>query len=156
MKFLGEFKLYKDCNQSRSWKIFLRLVEWLGLGHASYSLFQWQAVKMTFFAESRNIKQIRVIWTLHDNAAYVNENTIQLHLILFPHTFLGILPLLLGDSTEVFDAEMPGAGWGSWNWTFHEIAFWNTNFLLQISYTSAELEDQVYVNNKINISNGKI
>ena len=107
MKFLGEFKLYKDCNQSRSSKIFLRLVEWLGLGHASYSLFQCQAVKMTFFAESRNIKQIRVIWTLHDNAAYVNENTIQLHLILFPHTFLGILPLLLGDSTEVFDAEMP-------------------------------------------------
>ena len=48
--FLGEFKLQKNCNQSCS-SIFFSLVEMtFGLEHARYSLLEWQAVKLTFFA----------------------------------------------------------------------------------------------------------
>ena len=51
VKFLGKFKLQKDCNQSCSSKRVLGLVEMTcGLVHASYSLPEWQAVKLTFFA----------------------------------------------------------------------------------------------------------
>ena len=55
IKFLGEFKLQKKCNQSRSSK-----KNWgrvggldkvaLGVVHSRYSLPNWQAVKLTFFA----------------------------------------------------------------------------------------------------------
>ena len=49
--FLGKFKLQKDCNQSCKSKRVLGLVEMTcGLVHASYSLPEWQAVKLTFFA----------------------------------------------------------------------------------------------------------
>ena len=49
--FLGKFKLQKDCNQSWLSKRALGLVEMTcGLVHASYSLPEWQAVKLTFFA----------------------------------------------------------------------------------------------------------
>ena len=51
VKFLGKFKLQKDCNQSCSSKRVLGLVEMTcGLVHASYSLPEWQAVKLTLFA----------------------------------------------------------------------------------------------------------
>ena len=49
--FLGKFKLQKDGNQSCSSKRVLGLVKMTcGLVHASYSLPEWQAVKLTFFA----------------------------------------------------------------------------------------------------------
>ena len=48
--FLGKFKLQKDCNQSCKSKRVLGLVEMTcGLVHASYSLPEWQAVKLIFF-----------------------------------------------------------------------------------------------------------
>ena len=47
----GKFKLKKDCNQSCQSKRVLGLVEMtFGLVHASYSLPEWQAVKLTFLA----------------------------------------------------------------------------------------------------------
>ena len=47
----GKFKLQKDCNQSCQSKRVLGLVEMtFGLVHASYSLPEWQAVKLTFLA----------------------------------------------------------------------------------------------------------
>ena len=49
--FLGKFKLQKDCYQSCQSKRVLGLVEMTcGLVHAIYSLPEWQAVKLTFFA----------------------------------------------------------------------------------------------------------
>ena len=49
--FLGVLKLQKNCNQSRSSKLFSGLVQMtLWLVHASYSLLDRQAVKLTFFA----------------------------------------------------------------------------------------------------------
>ena len=49
--FFGKFKLQKDCNQSCSSKRVLGVAEMTcGLVHASYSLPEWQAVKLTFFA----------------------------------------------------------------------------------------------------------
>ena len=49
--FFGEFKLQKDCNQSCVSKRVLGLVEMTcGLVHACYSLPEWKAVKLTFFA----------------------------------------------------------------------------------------------------------
>ena len=51
VKFFGKFKLQTDCNQSCQSKRVLGLVEVTrGLVHASYSLPEWQAVKLTFFA----------------------------------------------------------------------------------------------------------
>ena len=47
----SKFKLQKDCNQFCQSKRVLGLVEMTcGLVHASYSLPEWQAVKLTFFA----------------------------------------------------------------------------------------------------------
>ena len=47
----GKFKSQKDCNQSCQPKRVLGLVEMtFGLVHANYSLPEWQAVKLTFFA----------------------------------------------------------------------------------------------------------
>ena len=49
--FWGKFKLQKDGNQSCQSKRVLGLVEMTcGLVHASYSLPEWQAVKLTYFA----------------------------------------------------------------------------------------------------------
>ena len=49
--FWGKFKLQKDCYQSYQSKRVLGLVEMIcGLVHAIYSLPEWQAVKLTFFA----------------------------------------------------------------------------------------------------------
>ena len=49
--FLGKFKVQKDCNQSCQSNRVLWLVEMTcRLVHASYSLPEWQAVKLTFFA----------------------------------------------------------------------------------------------------------
>ena len=51
VNFFGKFKLQKDGNQSCQSKRVLGLVEMTcGLVHASYSLPEWQAVKLTFFA----------------------------------------------------------------------------------------------------------
>ena len=48
--FLGKFKLQKDCNQYCWSKRVFELVKMTcGLVHASYSLPEWQAVKLTFF-----------------------------------------------------------------------------------------------------------
>ena len=54
--FLGKLKLQKDCNQFCWWKRVLGLVEitcWLV--HASYSLPEKQAVKLTFFAPCEHL-----------------------------------------------------------------------------------------------------
>ena len=49
--FLGKFQLRKDCYQSCQSKRVLGLVEMTcGLVNAIYSLPEWQAVKLTFFA----------------------------------------------------------------------------------------------------------
>ena len=51
VNFFGKFKLQTDCNQSCQSKRVLGLVEVTrGLVHASYSLPEWQSVKLTFFA----------------------------------------------------------------------------------------------------------
>ena len=48
--FLGEFKLQKKCNQSCSSNLFQASFMLFRLVHASYSLPEWQAVKLTSFA----------------------------------------------------------------------------------------------------------
>ena len=51
MKFFEEFRLQKNCEINVLMKTFLGLVEMTsGLVNASFSLPEWQAVKMTFFA----------------------------------------------------------------------------------------------------------
>ena len=51
VKFFEEFKLQKYCQINLLIKTFLGLVEMMfGLVHVSFSLREWQAVKMTFFA----------------------------------------------------------------------------------------------------------
>ena len=51
LKFVGEFKLQKNCEINSAHQNFLGLVEMaFGLASASLSLPEWQAVKMTFFA----------------------------------------------------------------------------------------------------------
>ena len=51
VKFFEEFKLQKNCEISLLIKMFLGLVEVMfGLVNVSFSLPEWQAVKMTFFA----------------------------------------------------------------------------------------------------------
>ena len=51
VKFFEEFKLQKYCEINLLIKTFLGLVEMMfGLVHVSFSLPEWQAVKMTFFA----------------------------------------------------------------------------------------------------------
>ena len=51
MKFFEEFKLQKNCEINLLIKTFLGLVEMMfGLVNVSFSLSEWQAVKMTFFA----------------------------------------------------------------------------------------------------------
>ena len=49
--FFGKFKLQRDYNQSCSSKRVVGVAEMTcGLVHASYSLPEWQAVKLTLFA----------------------------------------------------------------------------------------------------------
>ena len=51
MKVFEDFKLQKNCEINVLIKAFLGLVEMMfGLVYASFSLPEWQAVKMTFFA----------------------------------------------------------------------------------------------------------
>ena len=51
VKFLEEFKLQKNCEINLLIKTFLGLVEMIfGLVNVSFSLPEWQAAKMTFFA----------------------------------------------------------------------------------------------------------
>ena len=51
MKFFEEFKLQKNCEINLLIKTFLGLVEMMfGLVNVSFSLSEWQAVKVTFFA----------------------------------------------------------------------------------------------------------
>ena len=51
MNFFEEFKLQKNCEINLLIKTFLGLVEMMfGLVNVSFSLPEWQAVKMTFFA----------------------------------------------------------------------------------------------------------
>ena len=51
MKFFEEFKLQKNCEINLLIKTFLGLVEMMfGLVNVSFSLPEWQAVKMIFFA----------------------------------------------------------------------------------------------------------
>ena len=60
--FLGKFKLQKDCNQSCLSKRILGLVEMTcGLVHTRYSLHEWQAVKLTFFAPCK----VTTTWLAH-------------------------------------------------------------------------------------------
>ena len=50
-KFFEEFKLLKNCEINLLIKTFLGLVEMMfGLINVSFSLPEWQALKMTFFA----------------------------------------------------------------------------------------------------------
>ena len=51
VKFFEEFKLLKNCEINLLIKTFLGLVEMMfGLINVSFSLPEWQALKMTFFA----------------------------------------------------------------------------------------------------------
>ena len=52
VKFYEEFKLQKNCEINLLIKTFLRLVEMMfgRLVNVTFSLPEWQAVKMTFFA----------------------------------------------------------------------------------------------------------
>ena len=51
VKFFEEFKLQKNCEINLLNKTFLGLVEKMfGLVNVSFSLPEWQAVRMTFFA----------------------------------------------------------------------------------------------------------
>ena len=51
VKFFEEFRLQKSCEINLLIKTFLVLVEIMfGLVNVSFSLLEWQAVKMTFFA----------------------------------------------------------------------------------------------------------
>ena len=51
VKFFEEFKLQENCESNLLIKPFLGLVEMMfGLVNVSFSLPEWQAVKMTFFA----------------------------------------------------------------------------------------------------------
>ena len=51
VKCFAEFKLHKDCEINLLIETFLGLVEMMfGLVNVSFSLPEWQAVKMTFFA----------------------------------------------------------------------------------------------------------
>ena len=51
VKFFEEFKLMKNCEINLLIKTFLGLVEMMfGLINVSFSLPEWQALKMTFFA----------------------------------------------------------------------------------------------------------
>ena len=51
VKFFEEFKLLKNCEINLLIKTFLGLVEMMfGLMNVSFSLPEWQALKMTFFA----------------------------------------------------------------------------------------------------------
>ena len=51
VKFFEEFKLQKSCEINLLIKTFLVLFEIMfGLVNVSFSLLEWQAVKMTFFA----------------------------------------------------------------------------------------------------------
>ena len=51
VKFFEEFKLQKNCEINLIIKTFLVLVEMMfGQVNVSFSLLEWQAVKMTFFA----------------------------------------------------------------------------------------------------------
>ena len=51
VKFFEEFKLQKNCEINLLIKTFLGLVEMMfGLVNVSFSLPEWQTVKMTFFA----------------------------------------------------------------------------------------------------------
>ena len=51
VKFFEEFKLQKNCEINLLIKTFLGLVEMMfGLVNVSFSLPEWQAVKVTFFA----------------------------------------------------------------------------------------------------------
>ena len=53
--FFEEFKLQKNCEINLLIKTFSGLVEMIfGLVNVSFSLPEWQAVKMTFFARWRN------------------------------------------------------------------------------------------------------
>ena len=54
VKFLKEFKLQRNCEIKLLIKTFLGLVEMMfGLVNVSFSLHEWQAVKMTFFCTLR-------------------------------------------------------------------------------------------------------
>ena len=54
VNFFEEFKLQKNCKINLLVKTFLGLVEMVfGLVNVSFSLSEWQAVKMTFFAPCR-------------------------------------------------------------------------------------------------------
>ena len=56
VKFFGEFIFQNNGNQSCTSKKILRLVKvTLGLVHSSYSLPEWQAVKLTFFAPGHSL-----------------------------------------------------------------------------------------------------
>ena len=51
VNFFGEFKLQMNCEINLLIKTFLRLAEMIfGLVNVSFSLPEWQAIKMTFFA----------------------------------------------------------------------------------------------------------
>ena len=59
MDFSEEFKLPKNCNQSCSSKFFGLVEMTFGLVHASYSLPEWQAVKLTFVSPCFLLDQVK-------------------------------------------------------------------------------------------------
>ena len=78
MKFLEEFKLQKNCEINLLIKTFLGLVEMtFGLVNVSFSLPEWQAVKMTFFAPWLLALLIAHWWTICHPCNPVHVNVIK-------------------------------------------------------------------------------
>ena len=66
VKFFEEFKLQKNCEINLLIKTFFGLVEMIfGLVNVSFSLPEWQAVKMTFFAPCLPPHQYTAICTMN-------------------------------------------------------------------------------------------
>ena len=80
VNFFEEFKLQKNCEINLLIKTFLGLVEMtFGLVNVSFSLPEWQAVKMTFFAP----------WTVVFLIFLLEQTSIDQHAFLArPYTFL--------------------------------------------------------------------
>ena len=86
--FGGKFNFKKDCNQSCQSKRVLGLVEkTCGLVHASYSLPEWQAVKLTFFAPYCLNLGMGVTWITHTYPLVILNGYIRMTILFSLTTF---------------------------------------------------------------------
>ena len=70
VNFFEEFKLQKNCEINLPIKMFLGLVEMIfGLVNVSFSLPEWQAVKMTFLVPCIPTEKLHMISSIINSAA---------------------------------------------------------------------------------------